>query len=170
MSDTPPESNTNESETQDIGTVPQSPVIIHAQYLKDLSFENPNAPDSLKGASLPPEVDINISVDSVRLEHPELKDFFEVILTIEASAVRDGKNLFIAELKYGAAVSIHDVEEARHHPILFVEVPRTLFPFARMVLANSTQWGGFTPLQLAMVDFRAMYFKRFGDDINKNQS
>ncbi len=166
MSDT---ENTND-ETLDIGEVPQSPIVIHAQYLKDLSFENPNAPVSLQGSNTPPEVDINISVDSVRLKHDTLKDFFEVILTVEATAMREGKTLFITELKYGAAVSLHGVEESRHHPILFVEVPRTLFPFARMILSEATQNGGFTPLQLAMVDFRAMYFKRFGDDVNKNKS
>ena len=154
---------------EDIGTVPETPVVVHAQYLKDLSFENPNAPEALSPSNAKPEIDINISVDPRRKEHPELKDFFEVTLIIEAHAKRDDKTMFLTELKYCAAVSLHDVEEARHHPILFVEVPRTLFPFARMVLANSTQWGGFTPLQLAMVDFRAMYFKRFGDQVNQNK-
>jgi len=163
-------SDNSEQENHDIGSVPQSPVIVHAQYLKDFSFENPNAPESLKGSATPPEVDINIAVDTVRLQHPELKDFFEVVLTVEVNAIRDDRTLFIAELKYGAAISIHDVEEARHHPILFVEIPRTLFPFARMIISEATANGGFTPLQLGMVDFRAMYFQKFGESLNKNKN
>ncbi len=159
-----------EEDSHDIGTVPESPVVIHAQYLKDLSFENPNSPEVLVPSKTKPEIDINISVDTIRKEHPELEHHFEVVLTIEAHATRHDNTLFLAELKYGAVVSIHGLEEARHHPVLFVEVPRMLFPFARMILANSTQWGGFTPLQLAMVDFRAMYLEKFGNKTDNEQT
>lgn len=161
-------SNTNE-DNQNIGTVPQSPVVIHMQYLKDLSFENPNAPEILHKADQPPEVDINIGVDTRRMENASEEYMYEVVLTINASAKRFDKTMFIAEIKYGASVSIHDMKEKRHHAILLVEVPRMIFPFARMILANSTQTGGFVPLQMALVDFRAMYLKRFGRPMPENE-
>lgn len=152
----------NTDETQNIGAVPQTPVIIQAQYLKDMSFENPNAPEILKKADKPPEVEIDIAVDARKLDENAESPFYEVTLTINASAKRDGKTLFIAEIVYGATVSITGMDEKRHHAILFVEVPRMIFPFVRLILANATQSGAFTPLQMALVDFRAMYIKRFG--------
>jgi len=147
---------------ENIGTISQSPVIIQSQYLKDLSFENPNAPEILYRAETQPEVDINIEIDTQKLEHPTEEHFYEVILGINASAVREGQVMFIAEIKYGATVTINDMAEDKHHPILFIEVPRMIFPFARQILSNSTQAGGFTALNMAMVNFRGMYLQRFG--------
>ena len=154
----------NLNEEHDAGVVPQSPVTIHAQYLKDLSFENPNAPQILQKADKPPEVDIDIAVDTQIIESNEGEDLYEVILSINASAMREGQAMFIAEIKYGAAVSIRGLEEKRRHSILFVEVPKMIFPFARLILSNATQWGAYVPLQLALVDFRAMYLQRFGEN------
>ncbi len=145
-----------------VGAVPQTPVVIHAQYLKDMSFENPNAPEILHKAETSPEVNIDITVDMRKLESTDKEAFYEVLLIVNADAKRDGKTMFIAEIKYGAAVSIKGMDEKQHHPILFVEVPRMIFPFVRMILANATQTGGFIPLQMGMVNFRAMYLKRFG--------
>jgi preprotein translocase subunit SecB len=71
--------------------------------------------------------------------------------------------MFVAEVTYGAAVSIDGLDEKRHHPLLLTEVPQILFPFARLALANATQAGGFMPLQLQPVDFRTMYLQRFAD-------
>ena len=160
--------NTTPDENDAPVTAPQSQVTIHAQYLKDLSFENPNAPVSLIGPNIPPEVDINIAVDTKRLDHDKIENFFEVVLTIEINAARESQLLFLTELKYGAAVSIQDIKSKPHMPILFVEVPRMLFPFVRMIISEATANGGFTPLQLSMVDFRAMYLQKFGQKADKN--
>ena len=157
----------NNKDEQDVGTVPQTPVVIHAQYLKDMSFENPNAPEILKKADTPPEVDINIAVDTRKLDNENSEHFYEVILTVNASAKRHDKTMFIAEIKYGATVSIDGMDEKQHYPILFVEVPKMIFPFVRLILANATQSGAFIPLQMALVDFRAMYLKRFGQKSEK---
>jgi len=156
-------SNNTETNEENIGTIASSPVVIHSQYLKDLSFENPNAPQILQRADTPPDVDIDISIDMQKLEHETNEHFYEVILGVNASATRDGKTMFLAEIKYGASVSINGLEEQKHHPILFIEVPRMIFPFARLILSNSTQAGGFTPLNMALVNFRAMYLQRFGN-------
>lgn len=158
------DTNNAPNKEENVGTVPQSPVVIHAQYLKDMSFENPNAPEILKKADISPEVDIDIGVDMRKLEGAADEFFYEVVLSVNASAKREGKTMFLAEIKYGATVSINGLEEKKHHPILFIEVPRMIFPFMRMILANSTQSGGFIPLQMGMVNFRAMYLQRFGDN------
>lgn len=166
--DSKTEENTTDSE--DVGIVPQTPVVIHAQYLKDMSFENPNAPEILKKADRPPEVDINIAVDTRKLESETEDHLYEVVLTVNASAKRDEKTMFIAEIKYGASVSINGIDEKQHHAILFVEVPKMIFPFVRLILANATQSGAFTPLQMALVDFRAMYLQRFGQKAEKDSA
>jgi len=150
-------------ENEDVGAVPVSPVIIHKQYLKDMSFENPNAPSILKRGDQRPEMDMNIQLDVQKIEDDEYDHFYEVLLTLNASAHRDGQTMFIAEILYGAAVSITGLEEKQHHPLLFIDTPQMLFPFARQILANVTQAGSFMPLQLNPVDFRSMYIKRFAE-------
>lgn len=156
---------------ENIGNVSQTPVIIHKQYLKDLSFENPNAPLILKKADNRPEMDMNIMIDVQKIEDEELEHLYEVTLNITASAKRKDQTMFIAEILYGAAVSISGLDEKKHHPLLFIEVPYMLFPFVRQILANATQAGGFMPLQLSPVDFRSMYLKRFASkEKEANQS
>lgn len=152
-----------EKQPEDIGQVPSSPVIIHKQYLKDMSFENPNAPAILKRGDQRPEMDMNIQMDVQKIDDDEFDHFYEVSLTLNASAKRDEQTMFIAEILYGAAVSITGLEEKQHHPLLFIDVPQMIFPFARQILANATQSGGYMPLQLNPVDFRSMYIKRFAE-------
>lgn len=150
--------------------VPASPVVIHKQYLKDLSFENPNAPDILVMGEAPPEMDMNIGMDVQRHESDEYENYYEVSLTINASAVRDGKAMFVADIVYAATLSIEGLDEGKHHPLLLIEIPQLLFPFARQILANITQAGGFTALQLRPVDFRSMYLQRFGKNEQKSEN
>jgi preprotein translocase subunit SecB len=153
-----PANITNE---ENIGDVPQAPLLIHKQYLKDMSFESPNSPAILVPGEHRPAMDMNILLDIQKLEHPEHEHFYEVVLTLTTSAKREDKTMFLAEVIYGATASIHGLEDKQHHPLLFIEVPQLMFPFARQILASATQSGGFTPLQLAPVDFRSMYLRRF---------
>lgn len=150
---------------EDVGEVPVSPVIIHKQYLKDMSFENPNAPDILQRGDQRPNMEMNIQMDVQKLENDEFEHYYEVLLTLNASANREGQTMFIAEILYGAAISITGLEEKKHHPLLFIDAPQMLFPFARQILANVTQAGSYMPLQLNPVDFRSMYIKRFAEKI-----
>ena len=146
------------------------PVTIHAQYIRDLSFENPNAPDALRAGARPPEMDINIGMDARKLEDAEIKDLYEVVLNIRAAAVREGDPVFIAELQYGVTASIgEDVPEENHHPLLLIEMPRLAFPFVRQIMADVTVQGGFPPLLLNPVDFHALYMQRFGKEIEEAQ-
>jgi len=149
--------------------VPYSPVTIQRQYSKDLSFENPNAPEILKKGDNRPEMDMNINLDVQRLESGESEDLYEVSLIVTANAVRNGKAMFVTEVNYAAAVSIEGLEEKKHHPLLFIQVPQLLYPFARQIISDVTQHGGFMPLQLRPVDFRGMYLQEFGNQSPENE-
>ena len=148
---------------ENVDPVGGTPLHIHKQYLKDLSFENPNAPGIFDKIEQRPVMDINIGIDIVKLDHPEHANYYEVVLKINASAAQQNNAMFIADIAYGAAVSLHGVDEKHHHPMLFIEVPQLIFPFARQILATTTNAGSFMPLQLSPVDFRAMYMQRFAD-------
>lgn len=142
---------------------PSLPLIIHAQYVKDISFENPAAPHSLRAGLPAPKMDMNINLDSRPLEDKDLTNLYEVSMTVHAKALRGDQSVFIAEITYGVTVSIHEsVSEAQHHPLLMIEAPRLAFPFVRQILSDLTQNGGYPPLFLGPVDFYQMYMSRFG--------
>lgn len=148
------------------------PVTVHAQYIRDMSFENPGAPDSLRAGGAAPEMDINIGMDARKLK-PEggLPNLFEVALRVTAQAKRGDTVMFIAEIEYGVLVTIgEDVPEDNHHPLLLIEITRLAFPFVRQILSEMTQQGGYPPLYLNPVDFHALYMQRFGDEIRKAQA
>jgi preprotein translocase subunit SecB len=140
---------------------PQLPMTIHAQYIKDLSFENPNSPTSLRAGLEPPKIDISINMDARPIEDPNIKSLYEVVMRLSARADRKDQAVFVAEVIYGAAVSLSDVPEEHHHALLLIEVPKIMFPYARKILGDLTQDGGYPPLLLSPVDFHAMYVNRF---------
>jgi len=146
---TPPPGSPNPTSQQQA----PSPLTIHGQYIKDLSFENPRAPQSLIEQKQP-QLTLNVNV-STRQFDPKT---FEVTLTIEASAQTQEKEpLFVLELIYGGTVSLGEVPQEAFGPLLLIEVPRLLFPFARAIVANATREAGFPPLNIAPVDFVALY-------------
>lgn len=130
-------------------------IVIHTQYIKDLSFENPNSPQILMDNEGQPEIEINVNVTA----NPQGENrLFEVVLSIRASAKKNDKDMFIAELAYAAMMSISDtVEESSLHPIVLIEGPRLIFPFARAILSEVTQSGGFMPLNIQPIDFVRVY-------------
>jgi preprotein translocase subunit SecB len=130
-----------------------SPLTIHGQYIKDLSFENPRAPQSLIEQKQP-QLTLNVNVATKQFETKT----FEVTLTIEASAVTPEKEpLFVLELVYAGTVTLGEVPNDAIGPLLLIETPRLLFPFARAIVANATREAGFPPLNIAPVDFVALY-------------
>jgi preprotein translocase subunit SecB len=132
------------------GAAAQGPVlIINAQYLRDLSFENPRAPDSLIGQNSPPEVGVEIDVKARQL-NPEL---FEVVLSLQIEARTNNEVTFLIELDYGAVVTIRNAAPEVTAALILVEAPRLLFPFARAIVADATRDGGFPPLLINPVDF-----------------
>ncbi len=124
-------------------------LIVNAQYIKDLSFENPRAPHSLLHQKEPPEVQLGVDVKAQALG----QDVFEVVLSISAKANAGSDVVFVTELAYAAVVTIRNTPQALVPTLLLVETPRLLFPFARTVIANATREGGFPPLLIHPIDF-----------------
>jgi preprotein translocase subunit SecB len=124
-------------------------LILNAQYIKDLSFENPRAPQSLIQQTAQPDVEINVDVKANNLG-PEV---FEVVLTINATARAQGETVFLIELAYGSVVTIKNATAELLPMLVLVETPRIVFPFARAVIANATRDGGFPPLMINPIDF-----------------
>ncbi len=142
------------------------PINIHTQYIRDVSFENPDAPNSMRAGLGAPEMDVNIGMDARPLPDDDIDNLYEVALTISATAKRGDKTIFIAEVIYGVIVSVGDiVPEDQHHPLLLIEIPKFAFPFARQILADLTSQGGYPPLLVNPVDFQALYMDRFKDEI-----
>jgi preprotein translocase subunit SecB len=129
---------------------------ILGQYLKDLSFENPNAPGSLAPQQKQPDINIAVNVNARNLGPND----FEVELHLDAKASGDSKVIFAAELLYAGIFRLENFPQNLLHAAVLIECPRMLFPFARQVLADATRNGGFPPLMLDPIDFAAMYQQR----------
>lgn len=133
-----------------------NPLTVNAQYVKDLSFEVPNAPGIFgEMQSAQPDINIDIQVNA----RPLNENVFEVTLGINASCDVGGNKGFILELVYAGAFTLNVPDEHRQ-AVLMIECPRLIFPFARNIVADVTRDGGFPPVMLGMVDFVAMYQRR----------
>src|SRR5580698_2534094 len=124
-----------------------------AQYTKDLSFENPNAPASLAPQAQQPAINIQINVTANNVSENE----YEVALLIEGKAEKGGKTMFSFDLTYAGVFRIMNVPQENLHPLIMIECPRLLFPFAREIIATAVRDGGFPPLMLDPVDFVGLY-------------
>ena len=140
----------------------QQPVLnVLTQYIKDLSFENPNAPQSLQNqGNKSPGININVNVNANPLSEQE----FDVVLTLNTKAEMDGKTLFNVELVYGGIFRVAGFPQEHMLPILFIECPRLLFPFARQSISDATRNGGYPPLMLEPIDFAAMFQQRMAEE------
>ncbi|QIB34025.1 protein-export chaperone SecB [Ancylobacter pratisalsi] len=135
---------------------PSMPTLqVLTQYTKDLSFENPGAPESLAPAGQP-QIGIQIGVNA----RPIRDGDYEVELKIEAKAERGGKTLFAVELAYAGIFRAQNVAQETIHPFIMIECPRMLFPFARQIVADTVRNGGFPPLMIDPVDFVTLYRDR----------
>ncbi|MBL4870250.1 MAG: protein-export chaperone SecB [Robiginitomaculum sp.] len=142
------------SNAQDAQQDLQQPILqILAQYTKDASFENPNAPDSLRSDQGAPEINISIEIGRQMLEN----NVVEVVLMLSAKAQRDGKPVFLCELEYAGLFGFGNVAEDHIQPMIMIECPRLLFPFARQIMAEMTQNGGYPPILLEPPDFAGMF-------------
>ena len=163
---------------------PIQPLTVNIQYVKDLSFEVPNAPEIYSTLRSQPNVSINLDVQARRIQ--EGQDVFEVILQIKAEATEAqapiangqaangqdanappgstpavaGRPVFIAELSYAGVFTLSGVPENTVEPVLLVECPRLLFPYARNILADVTRDGGFPPVLLQPIDFVSLWQSR----------
>jgi preprotein translocase subunit SecB len=147
--------------TPDLNVPPPQPgaqpsMRILGQYLKDLSFENPHAPQSLAPQKSQPEINISINVNARNLGPSD----FEVELHIDAKATSESKVVFATEILYAGVFRLENFPQNMLHPAVLIECPRMLFPFARQILSDATRNGGFPPLMLDPIDFAGMYQKR----------
>jgi preprotein translocase subunit SecB len=131
-------------------------MLVNAQYVKDLSFENPNAPASLSQQTSEPNVQIAIDVNADQIADKS----FEVSLTLRAEGTSGTDPLFIVEIVYAGVFTLGEVPDEYVPPMLYIEAPRQLFPFARAIIADAVRDGGFPPLLVQPVDFMWMYQQR----------
>ena len=166
MSESEAPQDTAKTETVE---VPPPPVQFLGQYIKDLSFEVPHAPDIYNLLrQKPPEIPISLDTS---IQHVNA-GVFEVKLSVHLEAVVGDKTAFILELVYGCIVEINQqaLPEKHVHPFLHIEVPRQLFPFIRQIVGDMTASGGFPPLLLEIVDFNEIYRKKFANTGDRNPS
>lgn len=130
-----------------------APIVVNAQYTKDLSFEVPGAPAVFaRMQENAPDIKINIQVNAQNIS----ENMFEVELSVEANCTVGDDTGFILELIYAGLFTINVADEHRN-PVLLIECPRLIFPFARNIIADTTRDGGFPPVMLGNVDFVQMY-------------
>jgi preprotein translocase subunit SecB len=134
----------------------QPAIRILAQYVKDLSFENPRAPESLRGGGQPPQIELQVELGAQAREG----GLYEVELKLSAGARREGEAVFQVELVQAGMFQVINVEAEDMEQVLMIECPRYLFPFARRTIADLTAEGGFPPLLLEPIDFAAIYLAR----------
>jgi len=134
----------------------QAQLSVLGQYIKDLSFENPNAPRSLAPTQTQPAINIQINVTVQQLAETD----YEVLLALEGKAESAGLVLFAFDLKFAGVFRIQNVPAEALQPLIMIECPRLVFPFAREIVANAVRNGGFPPLLLDPVDFVALYHQR----------
>ena len=142
------------------GNGAQPTLNVLAQYVKDLSFESPGAPNSLRGRDKAPGIAINVNVNANPLSEAQ----YDVLLTLNAKASFDKDVLFNVELVYGGVFNISGFPQEHMLPLLFIECPRLLFPFARQIIADATRNGGFPPLMLDPIDFAQMFQQKLAED------
>jgi len=150
MSDTPANGNGAATDNQ-AAAGPSAQIQVLAQYVKDLSFENPAAPMSLQGQKPALEVGVDVQARGLGV------DQYEVSIRVRADAKSANQTIFVCEVTYAGVFMLKNIAQENIQPILLIECPRQLFPFARRVVADTTRDGGFPPLMLDPIDFLTLY-------------
>jgi preprotein translocase subunit SecB len=153
MTDTPPDAVPAQPQN---GEASSPGIRVMAQFIRDFSFENPNAPESLRAGVGQPGIEMNVEM-SARARDDGL---YEVDLKLSAKAMREQEAVFVVELVYGGLFQIEGVPPEELEPVLLVECPRFLFPFARRMVADVTAEGGFPPFMIDPIDFGGVYAAR----------
>ena len=135
----------------------QYPFYIHDQYVKDISFENPNYLLKYSNPEKQPEVAVNVETHVAKIDD----EHYEVAMNISAKSELDGKSIFVLELTYAGLVSVaKDLKQDVLEPVLLVHCPFLMFPFAREIVASVSRAGGFPPLMLDPIDFASLYLAK----------
>ena len=155
------ESTSEGNGSGDLANDPQ--VSILAQYIKDLSVENPSAPQVFQWQVQPNvEVEFNINVDKIA------DDVHEIVLKIQVAARSENGVHFVVDLSYGGLFGLRNVPEEALPPFLLIEAPRLIFPFARQIVADAVSNAGYPPMLLDPIDFAAAYMAQLEAAQNQN--
>jgi preprotein translocase subunit SecB len=141
-------------------TASQPNLAVLVQYVKDLSFESPLAPQSLRPRNTPPNINISVGVQSKQVGESQ----FEIELRVEARAAESEGVLFAVELVYAGIFQFNNIPADQVRPLALIECPRLLFPFARQIIAEASRNGGFPQLLIEPVDFLSLYRQQIGTD------
>jgi len=136
----------------DANNAPRLQVV--GQYVKDLSFENPGMPGNFANGR--PQIDLNVDLQAKQMD----AQHFEVELKLRVSATGDDKPIFLLELIYAGVFLLQNMPEEMRQPVLLIEAPHILFPFARRIVADVVRDGGMPPLLVEPIDFAALYRSR----------
>jgi preprotein translocase subunit SecB len=128
-------------------------VAVHAQYIRDFSFENPNAPQIYGALKNQPVLEMGVNIQTRPLEESS----HEVLLMLKVEAKTESQTAFIVELSYGGVFGVPGLPEEHLKPFLLIEAPRILFPFARAIIADAVRDGGFPPVLINPIDFATLY-------------
>ena len=131
-------------------------IFLRAQYIKDLSFENPRAPASIFSLRDAPEMDVSINLGAQRLD----EKVFELSIHISTRAMSEKTTVFLCDVVYAGVLEMQGIPDAAMESTIFIQGAQLLYPFARRVVADLTRDGGFPPLQLDPMDFAALYQQR----------
>ena len=126
-----------------------------SQYIKDLSVENPKAPESFQWAEQP-QIDVQFNIGARQVN----EEISEIELKVSASAKTSQGAAYIVELAYCGLIGMRNMGDEQKHAFTYAEAPRILFPFARRVIADATRDAGFAPLLLDPIDFTALYLQQ----------
>lgn len=159
---TTPKTENNEATAGSEEAAPSLNIL--AQYVKDLSFENPHAPASLRPREKAPEINININVNPNPLSETD----YEVELKLDAKATDGDEILFNVELVYAGIFRLSGMPQEMLQMAVLIECPRLLFPFARQIMADATRNGSFPPLMIDPVDFAQLFQQRMAEHQEEN--
>jgi len=129
------------------------------QYIKDMSFENPNVPRLLGPLDEQPQIGVRVDVGVQRFSETD----FEITLSIGVDAKHKTDTMFLVELQYAGLFRLTNIPADSLEPVLLIECPRQIFPFARRIIADATRDGGFPPLMIDPIDFVHLYQQRRGE-------
>ena len=129
------------------------------QYTKDMSFENPNVPRTLGPLDEQPQIGVRVDVGVQRFSDTD----FEITLSIGVDAKHKTDTMFLVELQYAGLFRLTNIPDDSLEPVLLIECPRQIFPFARRIIADATRDGGFPPLMIDPIDFVQLYQQRRND-------
>ena len=146
---------------------PVAPIELLAQYVKDLSFETPSAPQIFQDLrENMPDIPVEIECETEEIKENQ----HEVILRIHSEATIAQKTVFILELSYAAVIKVRSISDEHIKPMLLIETPRLLFPYARKIVSDITVQAGFPPLMLQIVDFKEIYLKKYASAAERANS